>query len=54
MACMKANGSSMMKAHTFSATPTPAEAMSPSRFTMAKMMRKDSPTSRSCRAMGAP
>ena len=45
---------SMMKAQTFSATPTPAEAMSPSVLTMASTTRKESPTSRSCSAMGAP
>ena len=44
----------MMKAQTFSATPTPAEAISPSVLTMANTTRKDSPTSRSCSAIGAP
>ena len=54
MACMKARGISMMKAQTFSATPTPAEAIRPRVLTMARITRKDRPTSRSCRAMGVP
>ena len=37
IACMKAAGTSMMKAQTFSATPTPADATSPSPFTMARI-----------------
>ena len=47
MDCMNAAGASMMKPHTFSATPTPAEAISPSALTMARMTRNDNPTSRS-------
>ncbi len=54
MACIKARGISMMKAQTFSATPTPAEAISPRAFTMARITRNDSPTSKSCRAIGVP
>ena len=54
MACMKARGMSMIKAQTFSATPTPAEAMRPSVLTMASTTRKESPTSRSYSAIGAP
>ena len=45
--CMKDEGTSMMKAQTFSATPTPADGISPSEFTMAWIMRNDKPTSRS-------
>ena len=52
--CENAEGASMMKAQSFSATPTPAEAISPSELTMASMTRKDTLTSRSCSAMGAP
>ncbi len=33
MACEKVEGTSMMKAHTFSATPTPAEAVKLMEFT---------------------
>ena len=54
MDCMKARGISMMKAQTFSATPTPAEATRPRLFTIAKITRNDRPTSRSCRAIGVP
>ena len=34
----------MINAHTFSATPTPAEAMTPMEFTMARMIRKETIT----------
>ena len=44
----------MMNAQSFSATPTPAEAMTPSELTMAKITRKEMLTSSSCSAMGAP
>ena len=54
MACEKAEGTSMMKAHTFSATPTPAEGTTPRALTMACMTRKDMLTSRSDSAMGSP
>ncbi len=52
--CMKADGTSMMKPTIFSATPTPAEGITPRVFTIAWMTRKEMPTSRSCRAMGMP
>ena len=54
MDCMNADGTSMMKAHTRSAHPTPAEAMRPRELTMAMMTRKEIPTRKSCRAMGKP
>ena len=54
MDCMNAEGTSMMKAHTRSAHPTPAEAMSPRELTMAMMTRKEIPTRKSCSAMGKP
>ena len=44
----------MIKAQTFSATPTPADAVTPMALTMANIIRNDTLTSRSCRAMGAP
>ena len=40
----------MMNPHTFSATPTPAEATNPKEFTMARMTRKEMPTRMSCNA----
>lgn len=43
-----------MKTHTFSATPTPAEAATPKELTMAWMSRKEVPTSSSWRATGVP
>ena len=52
--CPKAEGTSMMKPHSFSATPTPAEAMTPRPLTMAAMARKETLTSTSWRATGAP
>ena len=54
MACIKAEGISIINPHTFSATPIPAEATSPSPFTMASSTRKEIPTRKSCRAMGTP
>ena len=54
MDCMKAMGTSMMIMQTFSATPTPAEALSPSLLTMERFTRKEKPTMKSCRAMGVP
>ncbi|MFR0957841.1 MAG: hypothetical protein ACLSFA_19680 [Roseburia inulinivorans] len=45
---------SMINAHTFSATPTPAEAMTPVEFTIARMIKNEMLTSRSCNAIGAP
>ena len=47
MDCINASGTSMMKAQTFSATPTPAEGISPSELTIAWMTRNDAPTRRS-------
>ena len=44
----------MMKAQSFSATPTPAEAITPMELTMARITRKEMLTSRSWRAMGVP
>ena len=44
---MNADGTSMMKIHTFSATPTPADSIKPSPFTIAAITRKDTPTSNS-------
>ena len=54
MDCMKADGTSMMKAQTFSATPTPAEGTTPRALTMAWMIRNEIPTRRSWVAMGRP
>ena len=54
MDCMKADDMSMINAHTFSATPTPAEAMTPIEFTIARMIKNEMLTSRSCNAIGAP
>ena len=44
----------MRNTHTFSATPTPAEAVTPKVFTMVWITRKEVPTSSSCRATGRP
>ena len=44
----------MINAQTFSATPTPADAVTPMEFTMARMIRKEMLTRRSCNAIGAP
>jgi hypothetical protein len=49
-----ADGTSMMKPHTFSATPTPALAIRPSELTIARMIRKLMPTRKSASAIGAP
>ena len=51
---MKAKEISIMKLQTFSATPTPAEAVTPMELTMANIMRKEMPTRRSCMAIGIP
>ena len=51
---MKAEEISMMKAHTFSATPTPADAVTPMELTIARMIRNEMLTRRSCKAIGAP
>ena len=47
MDCINAMGTSMMKAHTFSATPIPAEGMTPRELTIACMIRKEMPTRKS-------
>ena len=52
--CMNADGTSMMNAQTFSATPTAADAVTPSVFTMARITRNEMLTKKSCRAIGAP
>lgn len=44
----------MMKAHTFSATPTPADAVTPMELIIARMIRNEMLTSRSCKAISAP
>ena len=51
---LKADGTSMIKPHSFSATPTPAEGITPREFTIAVMARKDMLTSKSWKAMGRP
>ena len=50
----KAEGTSITKAHIFSATPTPAEATTPKLFTIELIARKETPTKASCRATGKP
>ena len=52
--CMNEEGTSMMNMQSFSATPTPAEGMTPSELTMAMMARKEMLTRASCRAIGKP
>ena len=52
--CAKADGISMIKAQTFSATPTPADAITPRQLTIARITRKEIPTRKSCNATGAP
>ena len=54
MDCMNADGTSMMNAQTFSATPTPADSVRPIELTIARMTRKETPTRKSCTAMGVP
>ena len=54
IACEKADGTSIINAHTFSATPTPAEAMTSMEFTTVRMTRNEIPTSKSCSAIGVP
>ncbi len=44
----------MINAQTFSATPIPAEGISPSELTIAWMIMKEMPTSRSDTASGSP
>ena len=44
---MNALGTSMMKAQTFSATPTPADAVTPSVLTIARITRNDTLTRKS-------
>ena len=52
--CENDDGTSMIKAQTFSATPTPAEAITPRLFTMELITRNDIFTSPSCKAIGSP
>ena len=54
MDCIKADGTSMINPHSFSATPTPAEAITPIAFTMAIRTRKEMLTRTSCNATGMP
>ena len=54
MDCMKELGTSMMNAHTFSATPTPADAVTPSVLTIARIIRKEMLTRKSWMAIGVP
>lgn len=54
MDCIKADGTSMINPHSFSATPTPAEAITPIAFTMAIRTRKKMLTRTSCNATGMP
>ena len=51
---LMAKAISMIKAQTFSATPTPAETSSPRLLAIARRTRKDTFTSRSERARGRP
>ena len=51
---LKAEGTSIMNPHSFSATPTPAEGITPREFTIAVMARKEILTRRSWKAMGSP
>ena len=53
-ACENAEGTSMTKPHTFSATPTPAETIRPSELTMARMTMNEMLTIKSCSAIGNP
>lgn len=43
-----------MKVHSFSATPTPADEVTPRVFTIATIIKNDRPTRKSCRAIGEP
>ena len=51
---MNAEEISIIKAHTFSATPTPAEAITPIELTIARIIKKEILTNKSCKAIGAP
>ena len=54
MAWEYADGTSIIKAHNFSATPMPADATTPRELTMAMITRNDTLTSKSCKAIGSP
>ena len=52
--CEIAAGINRINPQTFSATPTPAEAISPSEFTDVCITKNDIPTKKSCKAIGNP
>ncbi len=54
MDCMKAEELSMIKAHTFSATPTPAEATTPMELTTERTTIKEIFTRKLYSATGVP
>ena len=49
-----AAGISIMKPQTFSATPTPADAINPREFTVVCITKNEIPTKKSCNAIGIP